>query len=146
MNNILTAIGQFSEQVQDKFIQVVKNHLPAQELSLLKSFMAGKVHNSEQLQQLNNTLDTVFKITALQHFLNNEKEGGRSIGQVIYGNVAYNAHDQSTIVSGSVEGNVTTHHHQESTIIGGTHNHGDIEIQLNNSNVGGNINVNKSKP
>lgn len=146
MNHILTAIGQVSKQVQDKIIQAVQEHLSAPALDLLKSFFAGNLLESEQLQQLNNTLDTVFKTSAMQHFLNNEKEGGQSIGQVIYGNVAHTAHNQSTIVAGSVEGNVTTHHHhQERTIMEGTHNHGDVEIQLNSSNVGGNINVNKSK-
>lgn len=111
MNNILTAIGQFSKQVQHKIIQVVKEHLPAQELSLLRSFFAGNVLKPEQLQQLNSTLDAVFKTSVVQHFLNNEQEGGQSIGQVVLGNNFAIATGYGTAISGVARDVNITHNH-----------------------------------
>jgi len=79
-------------------------------------------------------------VEELSELLHKEANNDAMIGQLVHGNLTNNAYDQATIISGPVTGGVTiTHDHQN------THNHGDMDVQVNNSKVSGDINVNKPK-
>ncbi|OJJ19691.1 hypothetical protein BKI52_19355 [marine bacterium AO1-C] len=111
--DILKAIGQLSDTTQ--IIELLQAFLSAEEISCLESFCAGTPLPSEQYQGLNRQLDTIFKREqTIQHFLNNEKEEGQTVGQVIFGDSVSTAKDYGVVFSAPITGDVhITHQHSD---------------------------------
>lgn len=109
-------------------------------LESLETMQQGAQLPAAQQQELTKDLDLVFEENpdlsqVIQQLIDKEASNDANLGQIIKGNVNNNASGQATIISGNTNGdvNVAHHHHVQN-------NHGDIDIQLNNSSVGGDIN------
>ena len=111
--DILQAIRKLSAINQEQLIQLLQRYLSAKESDWLKSFCDGTSITTEQSQELPHKLDAIFRNKpAVKYFLNNEKEGVQTVGQVIFGDNIAIASGYGVAISGVVHGSVhITHHH-----------------------------------
>lgn len=105
MMSILKAIGTLSDT--SKIVALLQTYLSEQSLDSLQTFCAHQSLSSEQFQRLEKELDAIFRSEQkVQYFLNHEKEGEQTIGQLIVGNQLNIATDYGIVIAGLVMGDV----------------------------------------
>lgn len=147
-------IGGRTKLLAGKIKNKLKSYILNDTLETLEAVQQDPKLLEVKQEELTNDLDSALQenpalAQELKQLIDKEAAKDVSIGQVINGNVSNTANDQGTIISGNTSGNIDiTHNHNaqnpgsndNNVMKGGQNNYGDIDVQLNNSSVGGNIN------